>query len=48
MIVKNDELHHIATDINIEGPTYGAIVTIIGEDGVEHELRWATGTKPLE
>lgn len=45
MIVRDEELNHIATDINYEGNKYGALCLMIGEDEAISELRWATGSK---
>lgn len=45
MIVKDRELNHIATDINYEGRKWGALVTVINEEKVYHDLRWGQGSK---
>lgn len=47
MIVRDGYVSHISTDVKYNEDQYGALVTIIDDDSVTNEFRWATGGRDV-
>lgn len=47
MDIHNNKHHNIVDDVRYNGNKYCGIVSIINDDEINTELRWATGSKEL-
>lgn len=46
--MKDNGFEHVSVNVNFDGSKYGVLFTIIEEDSVINEFRWARGDRIID